>query len=102
MDLFKIFTNITTANHIIAEIMDDVNDEEEEKGPCRGSRSDGGPNVDRESSKLEAILYRQYFSAEPIYDKVSFCHRFRVRKTMLDNLLHAVITHNPYFTMRKD
>lgn len=63
MDLFKIVANDKTAKDIVVETMDDANDEEEAKRSHGGSRLCRGLNVERESSELDDILYRQYFSA---------------------------------------
>lgn len=102
MDMFKIVANDTTANDTIAQMMEDANEEEGERRPRGGSRPGKGPNVERESRKLDSILYRQYFSADPIYDHATFRRRFRVSKNVFDKLFNAIVARDPYFTQGRD
>lgn len=78
------------------------NDGEKMKKKRDGSRPGRARNINRESKQLDEILYRQYFSANPIYNHSTFCAPFCVLKPISNKIFTAFIARNTYFAQQRE
>lgn len=103
MDPFNIAATNDLSSMVLDLVEDDSESDDEKVEKKRGgSRAGRARNINRGREQLDEILYRQYFSANPIYDHSTFRARFRVSKPIFDKIFTALIAHDTYFTQRRD
>lgn len=101
MDFNKI-ANGSKLFSITPALLDSSSDDEIERLSRGGSRPGRATNIDRDPGALGDILYRQYFTADPIYDLGIFHCRFCVSPDIFARLLNALLVSDAYFVRKED
>ena len=67
------------------------------KGKGGGSRPGKSANINRNRVLYNQLLMADYFVPHPTYNTVQFRRRFRMRRSLFDTILSAVLDHDSYF-----
>jgi hypothetical protein len=67
------------------------------KGKGGGSKPGKSANINRNRVLYNQLLMADYFVPHPTYNTVQFRRRFRMRRSLFDTILSAVLDHDSYF-----
>jgi hypothetical protein len=67
-----------------------------------GSRPGRATNLSRDRAQGHDRIWKDYFSATPVYGDKLFRHRYRIRKSLFLSIMDRVVAHDAYFVQRKD
>lgn len=66
-----------------------------------GSRPGRATNLSTDRAQWHDRIWKDYFSATPVYDEKMFWHRHRMRKSLFLSIMDRVVAHDAYFVQRK-